>query len=83
MRGHKGGFASNPELARRAGAKGGSVSRRKGGVQKELDCHYHEIKKMLKEGNSVHATAVKFKVCDGSMKRYALDNALIGSEYTR
>lgn len=28
MRGHTGGFASNPELARRAGAKGGRKSRR-------------------------------------------------------
>ena len=26
--GHTGGFASNPELARRAGAKGGRISRR-------------------------------------------------------
>ena len=26
--GHTGGFAANPELARRAGAKGGRISRR-------------------------------------------------------
>lgn len=26
--GHTGGFASNPDLARRAGAKGGRISRR-------------------------------------------------------
>jgi general stress protein YciG len=26
--GHTGGFAANPELARKAGAKGGSISRR-------------------------------------------------------
>lgn len=26
--GHTGGFANNPELARRAGAKGGKISRR-------------------------------------------------------
>lgn len=28
--GHTGGFAANPELARKAGAKGGRVSSRKG-----------------------------------------------------
>lgn len=27
--GHTGGFAANPELARRAGAKGGRISRRR------------------------------------------------------
>jgi len=29
QRGHTGGFAANPELARIAGAKGGRISRRK------------------------------------------------------
>lgn len=29
QRGHTGGFASNPDLARIAGAKGGKISRRK------------------------------------------------------
>lgn len=34
--GHTGGFASNPELARIAGAKGGKISKRgKAGVHKE------------------------------------------------
>lgn len=28
LNGHTGGFAGNPELARRAGAKGGRISRR-------------------------------------------------------
>lgn len=33
--GHTGGFASNPELARIVGAKGGSISRRGPGPRKE------------------------------------------------
>lgn len=33
--GHTGGFAANPELARRAGAKGGRISRR--GTSKKED----------------------------------------------
>lgn len=33
--GHTGGFASNPELARTAGAKGGRISRRHGSGRKE------------------------------------------------
>lgn len=32
MNGHTGGFASNPKLAREAGAKGGRMSRRKGAM---------------------------------------------------
>ena len=34
--GHTGGFASNPELARIAGAKGGSISRR-GRAKDDID----------------------------------------------
>lgn len=33
--GHTGGFASNPELARTAGAKGGRISKRHGSGRKE------------------------------------------------
>lgn len=33
--GHTGGFASNPELARIVGAKGGRISRRHGSGRKE------------------------------------------------
>ena len=32
--GHTGGFAANPELARIVGAKGGKISKRKGGLVK-------------------------------------------------
>ena len=33
--GHTGGFASNPELARKAGAKGGRISKR-GKIKEEI-----------------------------------------------
>lgn len=35
--GHTGGFASNPELARTAGAKGGRISKRCGSGRKEKE----------------------------------------------
>ena len=35
--GHTGGFASNPELARTAGAKGGRISKRRGSGRKEKE----------------------------------------------
>lgn len=35
-RGHTGGFAANPELARRAGAKGGAIGRR-GPIKKDFE----------------------------------------------
>lgn len=35
--GHTGGFASNPELARTAGAKGGRISKRHGSGRKEKE----------------------------------------------
>ncbi|MDN5276033.1 MAG: hypothetical protein JWN33_682 [Candidatus Saccharibacteria bacterium] len=34
-RGHTGGFAANPELARIAGAKGGRISRRRKNIKVE------------------------------------------------
>lgn len=48
--GHTGGFASNPELARKAGRKGGSKSRRGKPIQ------YEEMKKIIVlhlAGNSI------------------------------
>lgn len=35
--GHTGGFASNPELARIVGAKGGRISKRRGSGRKEKE----------------------------------------------
>lgn len=39
--GHTGGFASNPELARTAGAKGGRISRRTSAPAKVKEYYYN------------------------------------------
>lgn len=49
--GHTGGFAANPELARKAGAKGGSISRR--GPKIEVDKHRATVVQMLADGETV------------------------------
>lgn len=46
-KGHTGGFAANPELARIAGRKGGLKSRR-GAAKAKKDPDYEEDKKYLK-----------------------------------
>ena len=50
--GYKGGFASNPALARLAGAKGGKISRRTGiknGEGKKSNIDIEEAEKVLEE----------------------------------
>lgn len=48
--GHTGGFAANPELAKIAGAKGGSVSRRgPAGEKKEKEYIWRPGEPMFKE----------------------------------
>ena len=48
--GHTGGFAANPELAKIAGAKGGSVSRRgPAGEKKEKEYLWRPGEPMFKE----------------------------------
>lgn len=44
-RGHTGGFAANPELARIAGAKGGRISRRKKATVKKVVVEKDAVKK--------------------------------------
>lgn len=53
MNGHTGGFASNPALARIAGAKGGRISRRTGnGVTwKKINSRRQEIIGLIKDEN--------------------------------
>lgn len=46
--GHTGGFASNRELAREAGRKGGTISRR--GPKRELDKYKPAILEMMAQG---------------------------------
>lgn len=78
MNGHTGGFASNPELARRAGAKGGSYSRRGESLQKKLDEVFDEyIRNQIDEGRSLHYIAKKIGVSDYTVKRFALRHNLI------
>ena len=53
--GHTGGFASNPELAREAGRKGGSKSRRTGvknGEGKNSNKDIDEMERILEEDDN-------------------------------
>lgn len=52
---YKGGFAGNPELARKAGAKGGKISRRgpSNKTQKLIDANYTKISLMVMDNHSV------------------------------
>lgn len=52
INGKTGGFASNPELARLAGAKGGKKSRRGKPYTEKWEKHKKEALKMHREGRS-------------------------------
>lgn len=81
--GHGGGFASNPELARLAGSKGGKKSRRSGGMQKKLDEIFKPfIKSELENGSSLHYIAQRIGVSDSTIKRFCYDNGWLSDEYT-
>ena len=83
MSGHTGGFASNKELARRAGAKGGRSSRRAGGIQSKLDevfKNYIELE--FEKGSSIHYIAQRIGVSDQTIKRFAIRHNLLGGDYT-
>ena len=82
MKGHKGGFAANPELARKAGAIGGRKSKRAGGVQDLLEKEHDMIVHMIDTGESLHGIATKFGCSDYAVKRYVKTNGLIGDEFT-
>ena len=62
--GHTGGFYGNPELAKRAGAKGGSVSSRAGvrnGEGKEKwKRKWYNTKKVIRDGKEVTLINVKY-----------------------
>lgn len=53
--GHTGGFAANPELARRAGAKGGKMSHR--GPSKDVSDKIKQAKEMYENGFEIKAIA--------------------------
>lgn len=83
QRGHRGGFASNPELARTAGAKGGSRSKRAGGMQKKLEELFQPyIKQKLEEGYSIHYIAQRIGVSDSTIKRFAQNKGWLSDDYT-
>jgi len=82
-KGHTGGFASNPGLARIAGSKGGMKSRRSGGMQKKLKEIFEPfIVSELDKGSSLHYIAKRIGVSDSTIKRFCQDNNLISSDYT-
>jgi general stress protein YciG len=60
--GHTGGFASNPELARRAGAKGGRKSRRGMAKANVLNNDAEKIMRLVKDGASYVDIAKLYKV---------------------
>lgn len=83
MNGHKGGFASNHELARMAGAKGGRNSHRSSGLQKKLDDVFKiYIELEFEKGSSIHYIAKRIGVSDQTIKRFAVRHKLIGDDYT-
>ena len=69
--GHTGGFASNPALARVAGAKGGRTSKRTGVYTKKLQENHDRIK-ILREQNliSMRDMADIFDVPYSSLSHY-------------
>lgn len=81
-KGHKGGFAANPELARKAGAIGGRKSKRAGSVQDLLGKEHDTIVWMIDNGESIHGIANKFGCSDYAVKMYVKTKDLVGDEYT-
>ena len=81
MRGHTGGFASNPALARVAGKKGGTISKRQG-ERVKLDVYYDEIKEKYTSGKSIKSLGKDYGVSDSAMKSFLSRNGLLSKEYT-
>lgn len=75
--GHTGGFAYNRELARKAGALGGSISKR--GKKINLDEEMDNIEEMFENGYSVNEIAKKYGVSGVTMRRYMVESAIIKS----
>lgn len=84
QKGHTGGFASNNELARSAGAKGGRSSKRGRAMQKKLGEIFEPfIRGEIEKGNSVHSIATRIGVSDITIKRFCQDNGLLDDKYTK
>lgn len=78
--GHTGGFASNPELASRAGAMGGRKSKRGKALKEQLDKHADDIIGMRNNGASIRQIALQYKVAGCTIKRW-LEN--YGKEFVK
>ena len=71
MNGHTGGFASNPELAKIAGRKGGMISRRGQGYKSQLKANSEIIKKMyVDEKKSVSEISRMVGIPYESVRKY-------------
>lgn len=75
-RGNTGGFASNPELARTAGAKGGRMSKRGSGsiTNKKIEPRREQIIALYEEGKSIPQIAKRYKVSPETLRRWAREN---------
>jgi len=84
MKGHTGGFASNRELARIAGQKGGRTSRRGADIQDKLENIFGLfIERQLSLGYPVHYIAERIGVSDGVIKRFAQKKGWLSGDYTK
>lgn len=82
--GHTGGFASNKELARRAGSIGGRKSKRAEGVQDKLNTLFKEyIKDEWDAGKSIREIAGRIGVANSTIKRFLIKNNWLGEDYTK
>lgn len=83
-KGHTGGFASNKELARRAGSIGGRKSKRAEGVQDKLNTLFKDyIKEEWDAGKSIREIAGRIGVSTGVIKRFLIRNNWLGEDYTK
>lgn len=75
-RGHSGGFASNPELAKKAGAKGGRISKRGEGsiTNKKIEPRREKIIALYESGESIPQIAKRYRVSPETLRRWAKDN---------
>ena len=74
--GNNGGFAANPELARRAGAKGGKISKRGSGsvTATKIEPNRERIIKFYQKGYSMPRIAKSLKVSYSALLSWAKDN---------